>query len=180
MRLKILIINFTIYIFRNFPNTHQIKALIKKQLVIKIAAMLVCINCFNFCYGQQNQEHIVGKWISLRKNVIVEVFKTGNEYRSKIVWFDDSDDKNRPMLVRTDYKNPEPSLRKRKLIGLEVMYGLSYNEKLHEWQDGKIYDASKGKHWNAKAWITKEGILNVRGYWHLELLGQNISFKKIS
>lgn len=180
MSLKNLIINISGYFFSHFPNTNQIQALINKQLITKIAAMVLCLHYFVICNGQQNQEHIIGKWMSLRKNVIVEVFKTGNEYKGKIVWFDDSDDKNRPMLVRTDFKNPEPSLRKRKLIGLEVMHGLFYDEKLHEWQDGKIYDASKGKHWNAKAWITKEGILNVRGYWHLELLGQNISFKKTS
>ena len=81
MSLKNLRNHNSINILRHFPNTNQIKALIKKQLVIKIAAMLVCINCFNFCYAQQNQEHIIGKWMSLRKNVIVEVFKTGNEYK---------------------------------------------------------------------------------------------------
>ena len=167
------------YIFRYLPNTNKLKTLIGKKLLSKIAILSLCLHCITATHAQQNQEHIIGKWISLQKNVIVEVFKTGTEYRGKIVWFDDSDDKTRPMLLRTDFKNPEPSMRKRKLIGLEVMHGLYYNEKLHEWQDGKIYDASKGKHWNAKAWITKEGILNVRGFWRIELLGQNISFKKI-
>ena len=180
MRFKNIIINFSTYKNQNFSKITQVKTLINNILISKIVAILFFLLCFNICVGQHYQEQIIGKWMSLRKNVIVEVFKTGNEYIGKIVWFDDSDDKNRPMLVRTDFKNPEPSLRKRKLIGLEVMHGLFYDEKLHEWQDGKIYDASKGKHWNAKAWITKEGILNVRGYWHLELLGQNISFKKTS
>jgi len=180
MRLINLTFNISIDIFHQLFYTKQIKALINKSILSKLSVLIICIHCFCICNGQQNQEHIIGKWMSLRKNVTVEVFKIGNEYRGKIVWFDDSDDKNHPMLVRTDFKNPEPSLRKRKIIGLEVMHGLYYDEKLQEWQDGKIYDASKGKHWNAKAWITKEGILNVRGFWHLEVLGQNISFKKIS
>jgi len=180
MSFRNLSLNTTSYIFRHFPQTNQCNPLIGKKFLSKIALLFLCLHSIIFTQAQQNQEHIIGKWISLQKNVIVEVFKTGNEFRGKIVWFDDSDDKNRPMLLRTDFKNPDPSLRKRKIIGLEVMHDLFYNEKLHQWQDGKIYDASKGKYWNAKAWITKEGILNVRGYWHLDLLGQNISFKKTS
>jgi uncharacterized protein (DUF2147 family) len=132
-----------------------------------------------FVTAQSHQENILGKWKSNDNNLIVEVYKMGKEFRGKIVWFSDNDDKSQPMLVRLDSKNPDIHLRNRKLIGLEVMKGLYFNEKYNEWQNGLIYDASKGKNWNAKAWLTQEGILNVRGFWHVEWLGQNISFRKI-
>lgn len=122
---------------------------------------------------------ILGKWMNSEDNNLeVEVYKSGNEYKAKIIWFDDTDDKTRPMAVRCDTKNPDKTLRTRKIIGLEVMHGLVYNEDDDEWEDGRIYDASTGKEWNAKAWINKDGSLKVRGYWHLEFLGQNMCFKK--
>ncbi|WP_394767414.1 hypothetical protein [Ferruginibacter sp.] len=37
-------------------------------------------------------------------NLDMEVYNSGNEYRAKIVWFDDSDDKSRPMAERCDTK----------------------------------------------------------------------------
>ena len=113
------------------------------------------------------------------KNLEVEVFKAGNEYNGRVLWFDDTDDKSSPMNERRDTKNPDKSLRSRKIIGLVVMTGLVYNNNDDEWQDGRIYDSSSGKDWNAKAWINDEGILKVRGYWHFSIFGQNISFKRI-
>ncbi len=124
-----------------------------------------------------NSDKIVGEWMSTEDNNLkVEVYKTGNEYRAKIVWFDDSDDKSRPMAERCDTKNPDKTLRTRKIIGLQ---GLVYNADDDEWQGGQIYDASSGKQWNAKAWLTTDGCLKVRGYWHLEFMGQNMCFKKV-
>ena len=123
---------------------------------------------------------IVGKWMSTQDNNLeVEIYKSGNAYKAKIVWFDDSDDKTIPMAARCDTKNPDKALHTRKIIGLEVMHGLVYNEDDDEWQDGNIYDASTGKDWNAKAWLAKDGCLKVRGFWHIEFLGQNMCFKKI-
>ena len=124
-------------------------------------------------------EDIVGKWMSTEKNLEVEVFRVNNEYKATLVWFDDSDDKSDPMSTRCDKKNSRRELRSRKIIGLEVMHGLTYNPDDNEWQNGWIYDSSTGKIWNAKAWLTKDGLLKVRGYWHFEFLGRNMSFNKV-
>jgi len=124
-------------------------------------------------------EAIVGKWMSTENNLEVEVFRVNSEFKARLVWFDDSDDKSDPMDTRCDKKNPRRELRSRKVIGLEVMHGLSYNPDDNEWQHGWIYDSSSGKIWNAKAWVTKDGLLKVRGYWHFEFLGQNMSFKRV-
>src|SRR5665647_3620360 len=74
-----------------------------------------------------NADAITGKWMSAEDNLEVEVFKTGSEYKARVVWFDDSDDKSKPMNVRCDIKNPHETLRTRKIIGMEVMHGLVYN-----------------------------------------------------
>jgi len=122
---------------------------------------------------------ITGRWMDADNNLEVEIFKTGNEFRARVIWFDDSDDKSQPMNVRCDTKNADKKLRTRRIIGLEVMRGLTYNVNNNSWEGGRIYDSSSGKNWDANAWIMKDGILKVRGYWHFLFLGQNIFFKRV-
>lgn len=141
--------------------------------------LLIITTAFNIPAHHSNTD-ITGRWMSTENNLEVEVFRTGNEFKARVIWFDDSDDKSRPMNIRCDIKNPDKQLQKRKLIGLEVMDGLVYNENNDDWEDGRIYDASSGKNWNANAWIMEDGNLKVRGYWHLKCLGQNIFFKRVS
>lgn len=127
----------------------------------------------------QTSDDIIGRWMSSEKNLEVSVFKVDNEYKARVIWFDDSDDKLNPMNTRTDKMNSNKTLRSRKIIGLEVMHGLIYNADNNEWQHGWIYDSSSGKTWNAKACMTKGGQLKVRGYWHFEFLGKNMIFNKV-
>jgi uncharacterized protein (DUF2147 family) len=146
---------------------------------IFLSLLLISICSFKNI-ASTNSEKIIGKWLASEdKNLVVEVYKSGNEFRAKIIWFDDSDDKSKPMAERCDTKNPDKKLRTRKIIGLQVMQGLVYNAGDDEWKGGQIYDASSGKQWNAKAWLTTDGCLKVRGYWHFEFMGQNICFKKV-
>ena len=130
-------------------------------------------------FSQNNPDQIIGSWMSAENNLEVEIFKAGGNYNAKVVWIDDSDDKSRPMNTRCDWKNPDENLRTRKIIGMEIMHGLIYKEMDNDWEDGRIYDPSSGKDWNAKICFTKAGLLKVRGYWGFQLLGKDILFKKI-
>lgn len=128
--------------------------------------------------AQNNSDDIMGRWMSTKNNLEVEIFKNADQYNARVVWIDDRNDRSRPMNVRCDRKNPNVELRNRKILGLKVLYGLVYNADYKEWMNGKIYDPENGKEWNAKAWLTKEGVLKVRGYWNFELAGKWILFKK--
>ena len=131
--------------------------------------------------AQNNGDAIIGKWMAYpKKNLIIEVYKYGSEYRGKIVWFNDNDDKTKPMNTRLDEKNLDPSLRTRKVLGLEVLDNMVYNEKSKRWEKGKIYDAKSGRIWSSSAWMTNESNLEVRGFWHFEFIGMSMSFKKVS
>ncbi|MEO6546703.1 MAG: DUF2147 domain-containing protein [Ferruginibacter sp.] len=147
-----------------------------KTIVLTILLFSIC--SFNAAVNI-NADAIVGKWMSLENNLEVEVFRSGREYKAKVVWFDDSDDKSQPMHLRRDTKNPNKALRSRKIIGMEIMHGLIFNAGDEEWQDGTIYDSRTGKNWNVKAWINKTGKLKVRGYWHFEIFGKTRSLKRV-
>ncbi len=141
---------------------------------------IVVISLMQKSFSQNNPDQIIGYWMSSENNLEVEIFKAGGCYNAKVIWLDDSDDKSRPMNTRLDFRNPDENLRKRKIIGLEVMNGLVYDKENNEWEQGKIYDPHTGKNWNAKAALTKDGLLIVRGYWGLQLFGKYLLFKKIS
>ena len=122
---------------------------------------------------------ILGKWMSTDGNVTVLVFKERDQFNAKVIWFDDSDDKNKPMNTRTDQQNPDIALRNRKIIGLEVLRNLKFNASTNRWEKGIIYDARTGKEWNLSALLTKNGMLEVKGFWHFEFISQTMTFKKI-
>lgn len=119
---------------------------------------------------------ILGKWISKEKNLIVEVYLVNNTYSAKISWFSDHDDLSKPMLSRLDSHNPNLALRKRKLIGIDVLSGLNYNAITGSWENGIIYDANSGKQWNSCINMNKDGALNVKGYWHFKCFSKTIEF----
>ena len=109
---------------------------------------------------------------------MVEVYKVQNEYRAKVIWFDVKNRK--PMDQWLDEKNPDPSLRHQKLLGMEVVNHLHYDPKSDEWTDGVIYDATTGKKWDSFAWLTKNNQLKVKGYWVFKFLSQTKTFIKIT
>lgn len=129
----------------------------------------------------KNPDDLVGTWMSIDNNVKVQVYKQNNQFRAKVIWFNHllSESKT-PMHLSLDTNNPNPALRNRKILGMEILDGLQYNSKTQEWINGKIYDASSGRYWSSCAKLLDNGILKVRGFWKFEWIGKTISFKKVS
>lgn len=127
--------------------------------------------------GGVADEQICGKWQSAEKNLIVQVYKVDDEFKARIVWFNDDDD-SKPLDYWTDKKNPDPALRSRKILGLNVLEKLVYDADSNSWEEGVIYDAKNGRHWNSSAYIDKEGHLRVKGYWHFKFIGKTMKFNR--
>jgi uncharacterized protein (DUF2147 family) len=125
------------------------------------------------------EDAIIGKWITVEKNVEVEVYKDNNIFHARVVWFK-IEDTTRPMNTRMDEKNPDPKLRTRKWLGLEVLRGLKYNSQDDEWKDGIIYDAKHGKQWDSVVWINSKGLMKVKGYWVFQFISEILTFQKVS
>ena len=130
-----------------------------------------------YCFAQNNPDAILGKWMTDAKNCIVEVYKQNTEYKARVLWFDIKGKK--PMNDWTDVKNPDKSLRSRKLLGMEVLNRLHYNQNNNEWVDGVIYDATSGKKWDSVVWLTKENSLKVKGYWLFKWISETKTFRKV-
>ncbi len=122
---------------------------------------------------------ICGKWMSTQKNLAVQVYKSGSVFKAKIIWFNDTDDKTRPMSIRDDSLNPDEKLRHRLILGMEVLTGLIYQAETNSWEQGVIYDAKHGRYWDSAGYITKDGLLKVTGYWHFKWIGKTLTFKRM-
>lgn len=128
--------------------------------------------------SNMDADRICGRWISSSKNLIVQIYKTGNSYRGKMVWFK-SDDQSKTMEEWTDKHNPNPALRTRKILGIDVISGVTYDTNSETWENGQIYDAQTGHFWSAAARLDKDGVLKVTGYWHFKFIGKTMSFSRV-
>lgn len=124
------------------------------------------------------EDAILGKWITVEKSLEVEVYKQDNRFKAKIIWFK-IQDTTRPLNTRTDEQNPNPALRNRKWLGMEVLHKLKYNADDDEWQDGIIYDPKHGRDWDSVAWISGAGLLKVKGYWVFKWLSETLTFERV-
>ncbi|MCC8423827.1 DUF2147 domain-containing protein [Mucilaginibacter sp. UR6-11] len=127
--------------------------------------------------GVSDADRICGKWISSDKAIIVLVYKDGNGFKGKMIWYKNTDT-SKGMNEWTDKHNPDPALRNRKLLGMDVLNDLSYVPGSDSWENGRVYDSRSGHEYSASVHISKEGLLKVTGYWHFKFLGKTMTFTR--
>ena len=103
-------------------------------------------------------QDVVGKWKLEDGTAIVEVYKSGDVYNGKIVWLlEPTKDDGSPAV---DANNPDPKLRSRQLIGLNMLSDLK--KAGTEYSGGSIYDPGNGKTYNCSMKV-EGNVLKVRG-----------------
>ncbi|WP_348813802.1 DUF2147 domain-containing protein [Flavobacterium maritimum] len=137
--------------------------------------MLLIVTFSNQLFAQTNENEIISKWESDKKDVILEVFKKGDKYYGRYLWGKEIV-QNDGKTSKKDTENPDPKLRSRNVIGITSLTGLTWNGK--EYVDGKIYNAPSGDTYSCKLWI-KKNKLYLRGFLGISLLGQTATFHKI-
>ena len=111
-------------------------------------------------YCQKNPDAIVGKWIKTPKeDLIIQVFKSGDEYKGRITWSKDNDSK--------------------KPAGFIILEDLKYSSNKNMWKSGRIHDPNSGKTYDAEAKIKSDGTLEMLGYLGMRFLGKKKYFKRV-
>jgi uncharacterized protein (DUF2147 family) len=123
----------------------------------------------------QNKDAILGRWVSSSGEAYIDITKKGSRYFGKIVKLKEPNDENgRP---KTDYKNPNSSLRKRPILGLELLNDFIYED--GKWTDGTIYDPKSGKTYRCNMSLKENGQLSMRGYVGVSLIGRSEIWKRV-
>lgn len=122
-----------------------------------IVLLSVCIYLKG--YTQNNADAITGKWLKIPKNdLVVEVFKSGTEYKGKITWAKDS--------------------ANRKRLGFIILEKLQYQSGQNKWANGKIHDPKSGKTYDAETRVRENGTLEVHAFKGVRFLGTKRYFKR--
>ena len=103
-------------------------------------------------------QDVIGKWKLEDGSAIVEVYKQGDVYNGKIVWLKNPTEADG--TPAKDDQNPDPKLRSRQVIGLNMLHGLK--KVGSEYTGGSIYDPGNGKTYNCSMKVEGD-VLHVRG-----------------
>jgi uncharacterized protein (DUF2147 family) len=120
-------------------------------------------------------QDVVGKWKLEDGTAIVEVYQNGDVFNGKIVWLEKPTEADGTPAV--DDKNPDPKLRKRQIIGLNMLSNLKKTGT--EYSGGSIYDPGNGKTYNCSMKVEGD-ILRVRGSLDKKgLLGRTMNWFRV-
>jgi len=122
-------------------------------------------------------EQVCGKWESSGKQLVIQVYIEKGQFIAKLIWYSNTGGK--PLDYWRDVNNPDPKLRSRKLLGMSILSNLKYDKNTNSWEDGIVYDSRHGHYWNASAYIDKQGLLHVRGYWYFKFIGRTMTFYRV-
>jgi uncharacterized protein (DUF2147 family) len=131
------------------------------RLTLLALITLVCAPLFA-------QQGAVGTWLTQKQNSHIAIYEENGTFWGKITWVRDSLGKPGDQL--TDDKNPDESLRSRRVLGLVILRHFEYDGD-DRWSGGEIYDPETGNTYSCKMKLA-DGNLEIRGYVMLALFGR--------
>jgi uncharacterized protein (DUF2147 family) len=118
---------------------------------------------------------IIGEWHTDGDRSSVEIVRCGEKLCGRVVWLKHpnylSGNDGPVATPKLDRKNPDPALRNRPIIGLQVIEGLTAAGD-NRWEHGTCYDPESGTSYRCKMHLDKPARLEIRGYIGISLLGR--------
>ena len=111
----------------------------------------------------------------------VEITRQGNGIVGRIVHLEEPDfEAGHPRAgkPKVDLENPDPKLRERPIIGLQILGGFTYDGD-GKWTGGTVYDPANGKTYKAQITLDGRDRLDLRGYIGVPLLGRTSTWKRV-
>jgi len=103
------------------------------------------------------QPTIEGLWLNDDRKGLVRIAPCGPRLCGTIVKVLD----RAPGTPRTDIHNPDPALRNRPFVGLQVLTGFERSGAI--WKNGRAYDPESGKSYRSTLALNPDGSLKVTG-----------------
>ena len=72
----------------------------------------------------------------------------------------------------TDFRNEDPALRSRKVLGMPLIWGFKKTSDPNVFESGKIYNGENGKTYSANISLQTDGTLRLRGYVGSPMFGE--------
>ncbi len=133
-------------------------------------------------FAAANGDAIVGTWLASDGLSRVRLSDGQGVYSGRVVWlreprFPAGDPQGAAGTPKVDRRNPDPALRDRPIMGLEVLAGLHYAGN-GIWEGGTIYVPDRGKTYPCKLALAPDGALKltVGG----PVLGRTITWTRVA
>ncbi len=124
-------------------------------------------------FANTDPDDVLGFWLTDDGQAKIEIYKENGKYSGKVVWLQRM--KNDDGSVRNDKNNPDSELRKRPILGLNLIKGFIFDR--GKWEEGEIYDPESGKTYDCV--IRKKGDkLELRGYIGISMFGRTVVWTK--
>jgi len=125
---------------------------------IILTLLFFAISVFSFA---QNNTDLLGEWYNSKEDIVITIFEVNETISAKITWMKSPN--NEEGIPKTDFLNPDESLRDRSRIGTLMMYDLTYIAG-NIWDNGSLYIHKTGKIYSGMMRLKNENTLNIRGY----------------
>jgi uncharacterized protein (DUF2147 family) len=140
--------------------------------ILFLSVLSIILNTSAYAGGDE----IIGIWNTQEKDAKIEIIHCGEKYCGKIVWlkepnYSEGSKSGTPGTPLLDRYNPDPLLKNKSLMGLQIMYDFVYDGG-NTWTAGKVYDPTNGKAYSANMTLVSPNQLNLRGFIGISLLGR--------
>ena len=134
----------------------------KYKLMKRIGLVLLLSLVISGAFAQEAQK-IAGIWWNDKKTSKIEVKEENGKFSGTVIYINPEKYVNGE--PEKDFNNPDPKLKSKSRLGLQILTGLKYNPSDKEWQGGRIYDPDNGKTYDCFAWFDKDtNVLYLKGY----------------
>ncbi len=124
----------------------------------------------------QTKDDVKGKWENPTGEGKIEIYGRDGFFYGKLYWLKNLNDKDgNPKL---DVGNPDPKLKNRHVVGLEILRKFSYAGE-GVWDSGEIYDPKSGKTYKCKMTLKDPKTLQIRGYIGFSFIGRTEIWKRV-
>ena len=147
----------------------------KRTLKSALPLLLLALLAAPLRSANPGADAILGVWKNGEGTGLVQIYKKGDKYFGKIVWLKVPN--NEDGTARTDISNPDESLRKRPLKGLENLRDFAYKGD-NLWEGGKVYEPKSGSDYSCHMKLVDENTLEVRGFIGVSLFGRTDVWKR--
>ena len=127
----------------------------------------------------QDADKVLGYWLTQDGDSQVKIFKAKDgKYYGDIKWLENPNEEDG--TTKLDKHNDDPELKKRPVMGLQLLKSFKYDEDDKEWVDGTIYDPKNGKTYKCFMWFDEgdDITLHVKGFIGFSLLGREVEWKR--
>jgi uncharacterized protein (DUF2147 family) len=123
-------------------------------------------------------EDPTGLWWAEGGSAQVEIDRCGSALCGRVVWLRSPLDEGGCAL--RDVENPDPRLRGRGIMGVELLRGVRRSVAApDEWIGGEIYDPTSGRTYDAVLRMDGPDRLRLRGYLGIRLLGRTTTWNRV-